>query len=444
MNRVLKEFINYVGSNTIGMIATAICILVDYWFIATAMGTDGLAALSLGLPIYAITWGLGIMLGVGGGAKYAEYYSIGDAKRANQAFTMTTIVGVLFFLPLILAGVFLSGGLAQLVGSEGTLLPMVTGYIRLILLFSPGFMIYNIFESFTRNDDSPIAAMISSIIYNVMNIVFDAIFIFGLGLGMNGAALATGAASICALIYLVLYWLYKKDTFKFVKTRLRWKEVLSICVIGLPSFNSEFLYGFIHITFNITFINLAGNVGAAAFGIVASLSALSFYMFQGIGQGIQPLASYYYGVKERGNLKRVLKYALVTCAIFSVLILGVIFAYTDSITSLLNTQQDESLRILANEGAKIYFIAFPFVGITTIAIAFLSVTSAPKVALILSVLQNGVLLIPLILLLSFLFGINGAWSSYAVSEFILVIASIYFIIQAMREKSLKERREIKP
>ena len=72
MNDVLKYFTKYVGSNVIGMVATAVCILADYWFIAVALGSDGLAALSTGLPVYSITWGIGIMLGVGGGAKYAH------------------------------------------------------------------------------------------------------------------------------------------------------------------------------------------------------------------------------------------------------------------------------------------------------------------------------------------------------------------------------------
>ena len=429
---VFKNFVKYVGANSIGMIATAICILVDYWFIATAMGTAGLAALSLGLPVYSITWGIGMMLGVGGGAKYAELQAVGDVAGANKIFTMTLKLGLIVMVPLFLCGLFLGEHISALFGGTGQILPMVTSYVRTLLLLSPGLILYNIFESFTRNDDAPRAAMVSSIIYNVMNLVLDALFIFGFRWGMFGAALATTLACLCALLYLVVYWLLRKTNFRLVKARIVGAQAKAICLIGLPSFNSEFLYGFIHITFNVTFLALAGTLGVAAFGIVSSLAGLSFYMFSGIGQGIQPLASYYYGVKDKLSLKKLLKYALGTSVGLSAITIAVIFLFTDPITSFLNTEQDAALSRLANEGVRIYFIAYVFVGITTVALAFLSVTSAPKTALVLSILQNGALLIPLIFLLSRLFGIYGAWASYPASEFLLVLASVLFLFRANR------------
>ena len=430
MSEVAKNFVKYVGLNTIGMISTAICILVDYWFIATAMGTDGLAALSIGLPVYSITWGIGMMLGVGGGAKYAELQAVGKEEQANKIFTMTMKLGVIVIIPLVLTGIFLGGQISSLLGGEGHILPMVTSYVRVILLMSPGLIIYNIFESFTRNDDAPKAAMISSVIYNIMNLVLDALFIFGFGWGMFGAALATTMACLCALLYLVVCWRMRKTNFRLVKAKMVLGQAKSICEIGLPSFNSEFLYGFIHITFNLTLLSLAGYVGVAAFGIVSSVSNVAFYMFSGIGQGIQPLASYYYGMKESVNLKKVLNYSVITSVGLAVITIASVFLFADAITSFLNTEQDAILSTIASEGVRIYFIAYLFVGITTIAIAFLSVTSAPKAALVISVLQNGALLIPLVFIMSRLFGIYGAWASYPVSELLLVIVSLFYLSRA--------------
>ena len=430
MSETIKYFFKYVGTNTVGMIATAVCILVDYWFIATAMGTDGLAALSIGLPVYSITWGIGVMLGVGGGAKYAELHAEGNVSEANKAFTTAIKLGAIVVIPLILLGVFFGGRISMLLGGEGDVLSMVTSYVSIILLLSPGVIAFAIFESFTRNDDSPNAAMISSIVFNAMNIILDAIFIFGFGWGMFGAALATTLACFIAALYLIVHWLFKKDSFRFVRVKMAWAQVKTICVIGLPSFNSEFLYGFVHIIFNLTLFSLAGNIGVAAFGVVSSLANLSFYILSGIGQGIQPLASYYYGAKEKLNLKSVLKYALVASIGFSIIIIAVAYLFTDHITSFLNTEQDAALSYVANAGLRIYFIAYIFTGVTTIAVSFLSVTSAPKAALVISVLQNGVIIIPLVLIMSRIFGIHGVWASYPVAELLLVVASIYFLYRA--------------
>ena len=430
MSEVFKYFVKYVGTNTVGMIATAICILVDYWFIATAMGTDGLAALSIGLPIYSITWGIGVMLGVGGGAKYAEYHAAGDEYGANKAFTTTVKLGIIVVIPLVLLGIFFGDAISMLLGGEGYVLSMVASYVSIILLFSPGVIAFAIFESFTRNDDSPKAAMISSIVFNAMNIVLDAVFIFGFGWGMFGAALATTLACLCATLYLLAHWRFKKVSFRFVRVKMALEQMKSICIIGLPSFNNEFLYGFIHIIFNLTLFSLAGNIGVAAFGIVSSIANLSFYILSGIGQGIQPLASYYYGAKEKLNLKSVLKYALITSIGFSVIIIAVGYLFTDPITSLLNTEQDAYLSHIANAGLRIYFTAYIFTGITTIAVSFLSVTSAPKAALVISVLQNGVIIIPLVLIMSRIFGIYGVWASYPAAELLLVVAGIFFLYRA--------------
>ena len=430
MSETFKYFVKYVGTNTIGMIATAVCILVDYWFIATAMGTDGLAAFSIGLPIYSFTWGIGVLLGVGGGAKYAELHAEGNAAEANKIITTTIKLGAIVTIPLILLGVFFGSRISMLLGGQGDVLGMVTIYVSIILLLSPGVIAFAIFESFTRNDDSPKAAMISSIVFNAMNIILDAIFIFGFGWGMFGAALATTLACLSAALYLIAHWWFKKDTFRFVRAKIAWAQVKSICVIGMPAFNSEFLYGFIHIIFNLTLFSLAGNVGVAAFGIVSSLAGLSFYILSGIGQGIQPLASYYYGAKERLNLKNVLKYALIVSIGFSIIIIAAGYLFTEQITSFLNTEQDADLSSVANAGLRIYFLAYIFTGITTVAVSFLSVTSAPKAALVISILQNGVIIIPLVLIMSRIFGIYGVWASYPVAELLLVVASIYFLRRA--------------
>ncbi|MCL2578405.1 MAG: MATE family efflux transporter [Oscillospiraceae bacterium] len=430
MSEVLKSFIKYVGLNITGMVVTAVAIFTDYWFIATAMGTNGLTSLSLAVPVYSILWGIGLLLGVGGGAKYAELKAAGEQAKANKFFTITVKMGVMVIVPIILAGAFLGTQISMLLGAEGQVISMTASYIRVLLLLSPGIIMYNIFEGFTRNDGSPKAAMISSVIYSVMNIVWDYIFIFVLGWGMFGAALATTFAALCALGYLLVYWLQKRSGFRLAKVQVRLRHVIPICIVGGSSFMGEFLYGFVLIAFNLTLLNLAGNVGVAAFGIVSSIAFIVTYIFFGIGQGIQPLASHYYGRQDSKNLRKVLNYSLITSAAVALIVIAGMFNFTETITAILNSEQDPILAELANEGIRIYFAAFLFAGITVIAVAFLSVTSAPKAALALSILQGGVLVVPLVFALSRLFGIWGVWLSYPISEVLLVVVSIYCLSKA--------------
>ena len=430
MSEVIRAFIKYVGLNITGMLVTAVAIFTDYWFIATAMGTDGLTALSLAVPIYSILWGLGLLLGVGGGARYAELKAEDKDNSANKMFTITMKMGCIVVTPLVILGALWGTQISVLLGAEDYVISMTASYIRVLLLLSPGIIVYNIFESFTRNDGSPKAAMVSSVIYSIMNIVWDYVFIFIFGWGMFGAALATTFACLCALCYLVVYWWQDKVDFRFVKTRVKLNQVVPICIIGGSSFMGEFLYGFVLIAFNLTLLNLAGNVGVAAFGIVSSIAFIVTYIFFGIGQGIQPLASYYYGRHDNENLKKIMVYAIITSVTIAVIVIVGMFNFTESITAILNSEHDPILAELANEGIRIYFAAFIFAGVTIIAVAFLSVTSAPKVALTLSILQGGALVVPFVFILSWIFGVFGVWLSYPVSEILLVLFSIFFLVKA--------------
>ena len=318
----------------------------------------------------------------------------------------------------------------MLLGAREHILPMTAGYIRTLLLLSPGVIFYSILEAFARNDEAPRIAMISAVLYNAMNIVFDYIFILVFGWGMMGAALATSLASFCALLYLSTHWLRGKMNFRFVKAKLMQKQVQSICEIGAPPLLNDLLYGLVLITFNLTLLSLKGNVGVAAFGIISSIAFVALFIFIGLGQGIQPLASHYYGTRDKQRLGTLLKYSIVTSISVAIVVIAAIFLFADLITSILNYDQDMVLAELANEGVRIYFTAFLFAGITIVSIAFLGVTSMPKTAVILSILRGGALVIPLVFLLSRAFGVAGVWFAYPLAELLLVIVSISCLLYA--------------
>jgi len=412
------------------MISTAVFIFVDYWFVSMAMGTDGLTSLGLGVPIFSLTFGLGLMLGVGGGARYAFFRAQGEQDQANQTFTTTLKMGCMIAIPLVLFGGFFATQISMLLSAREHILPMTAGYIRTLLLLSPGVIFYSILEAFARNDEAPRIAMISAVLYNAMNIVFDYIFILVFGWGMMGAALATSLASFCALLYLSTHWLRGKMNFRFVKAKLMQKQVQSICEIGAPPLLNDLLYGLVLITFNLTLLSLKGNVGVAAFGIISSIAFVALFIFIGLGQGIQPLASHYYGTRDKQRLGTLLKYSIVTSISVAIVVIAAIFLFADLITSILNYDQDMVLAELANEGVRIYFTAFLFAGITIVSIAFLGVTSMPKTAVILSILRGGALVIPLVFLLSRAFGVAGVWFAYPLAELLLVIVSISCLLYA--------------
>jgi len=436
-NAVGKTFAKYISLNIIGMISASALVFIDAIFISIALGADGLTAISLTSPIFSLVFGLGLMLGEGGGSKYAALMAAEKEEKANAFFTISFRTCFIIAVPLVIAGIFFSELISTLLGAQGYILPMVAGYARVFLTFSPIVILYYALESFVRNDGSPGVAMVSSVIFYTLNIALDYIFIIEMGLGMFGSGLATVVASFCAVLYLFYHW-YKKAHFHFTLVFVAAKKSKEIFAIGAPSLVGNLLTGLNILVFNLLFLRHLGNLGVAAFGIVSTLSIVVGAVFAGIAQGMQPMASHFFGKNDIKNMNKVLKYSVMTSLCIALFFIAVVFLFTEPIISILNREQDavlaSQLALLSINGVRIYFTAFIFVGVTLVSTYFLAATGAPKRALILSILQNGGI-IPFVFLAAFIADVTGIWASYPVYEMLLLFVTVWFLIRANKSTS---------
>ena len=373
-----------------------------------------------------------MLLGEGGGSKYAANMAAEKSEKANAFFTVATKTCLIIALPLVVAGLFFANPVSALLGAQGHILPMVADYTRVLLVFSPVIMMYYAFESFVRNDGTPGIAMVSSVILYAINILLDYIFILRMGLGMFGSGLATALASSLALSYLLLHW-RKKARFQLAPVFAAIKKTRAVFAIGAPTFVAQFLGGLNSLAFNWLFLRQLGNIGVAAFGIVSTLSIVLYCVFTGIAQGMQPMASHYYGKNDDKNLKKVLSLSIATSVGAALLGIVVVFLFTGELVSIFNQEPDAALSAqlasLSMTGARIYFPAFVFVGVTIIITYFLAATGAPKRALVLSALQSGGI-IPVAIILAYFMGANGIWASHPIFEMTLIVLSFVFLVRA--------------
>jgi len=432
MDNLLKNYVKYVSLNILGMVSIAICIFIDTYFISKALGVEGLTALNLAIPIYSTLNGIGLMLGVGGGARYASLKAGKRQQEANKVFTTALITGMVIAAIWMSIGLLFAKPIASAFGAEGQVLIMTTGCLQILLFLCPGLILSNTLAGFMRNDEKPRLAMISTIILSVLNVVFDYLFIFILDLGMGGAALATSLASICSLLFLLACWWSNKTNLSWVRGIGSLKRVKEICETGAPALIGELSSAIVMTAFNLIILNLKGNVGVAAFGIVANLSFIVIAIFTGISQGMQPLISLYYGQNKKKPLRTIFQYSLLTVTGFAVLTYGISFFFTDTLTSIFNQEQDLTLATLANEGVKLYFIGFLFVGFNVISTTFLSITGHVRMGLTLSLLRGGVLIVPLVMIFANLWGIVGVWLSYPVAELLIMIISSYYLVGLLK------------
>ena len=297
-------------------------------------------------------------------------------------------------------------------------------YLQVILLFAPMFMINNLLLCFIRNDGAPQLSMAAMIGGSLSNIILDYVFMFPLGMGIFGAAFATGLAPVVSILILLPFLLKKKNQFHFKKCRLSRKLSLEIFSSGLPSLITEVSSGIVMIIFNTIILNISGNIGVAAYGVIANLSLVVIAIYTGIAQGIQPILSSNYGAKNKKNISDTLKYAMTTVFIISVCIYLCIFFGAEIIVQIFNNEQNEILQNIAVTGLKIYFLACVFAGFNIVISVYFTSISYPVPAHIISILRGFILIIPIAFILSNLGGIMGVWLVFPSTELIVALIGI--------------------
>lgn len=424
----LKEFLKYTVLNITGMIGLSCYILADTFFVSQGLGTAGLAALNLAIPIFSFIHGCGLMLGMGGATWYSIFRAQKSQDKCDQIFThmlLTTLAAAGLF---VFAGLFLSATLTRLLGADAETMRMTHTYLQVLLLFSPAFMLNDLLTCFVRNDGNPRLSMLSMLLGSLSNIVLDYLFIFPLHMGILGAVLATGAAPLTGISILSVHWIKKQNGFHIRKGRFHMKIILSGFKLGFSSLITEISSGFVIIVFNAIILGLTGNIGVAAYGVIANLSLVVVAIYTGVAQGMQPLASQAYGRGDKKYLCRLLQYGLISVLSLSVVIYIMLFSFAAPVVHVFNSEGNALLQQIAIPGLKLYFTAIPFAGINIVLTLFFTSTDRALPAQLISIARGFALIIPAAVILSAIAGMTGVWLAFPLAESVVFVLGIICLI----------------
>ena len=427
--RIGNLFLKYVSANVLGMIGYSCYILADTFFIARGIGADALAALNLVLPAYSLMNGTGLMIGMGAASRYTISSTKPEGTLHRTIFTQALYLAAFAAVIFSSGGIFLPDRIAAVLGANADTIGYATDYIRILLIFSPLFLGNNLLLSFVRNDGAPRLSMTGMIVGSLTNIVLDYVFIYPLGMGMTGAALATATAPVISMLIMSVHFIKKRNHFRPVRTRLsliRWGD---ICTLGVSSLVTELSSGVVIIVFNYLILGLNGNTGVAAYGILANIALVLVSIYTGIGQGVQPIVSRYAGKDGEEQRRSLRRYALATSLSFALLSYLLIAVFAVPLAELFNREHDPILTDIASNGMRIYFVSLFFSGINIVAAAFLSSADRPKQAFVISILRGFVLIIPVAWILSVLFGLTGIWMAVPVTEAIVCALALIFLFR---------------
>ena len=419
-----KSLYQYIAPNILAMVGMSCYILADTFFIATSQGINGITALNLALPIYGLIFAIGSMIGTGSAIRYtlAKATAQQETKKYfSNALIWDAIVSVIF----IAAGLFFPGQVMRVMGADAVIEAIGIPYIRIVLCFTPFFMMNYAFTAFVRNDNAPHIAMAATLLSSLFNIVFDYVFMFPLGMGMTGAALATAVSPIVSILICMVHYLSPKSSVAFHFMVPSVKMLISSCSLGVVAFVGEIASAVTTMVFNFVLLGLDGNTAVAAYGVIANTALVGTAIFNGVSQGLQPLASEAHARGEEHEKHQILIKSIVTGIILSIVLIGGVWFFASDITSAFNSEHSAQLAAYAIPGIRIYFIGFFAAGINIICAGFLSATDHAKESSIVAISRGIIAIIIFALVLPTFLGITGVWLAFPAAEAVTLLLAIF-------------------
>ena len=437
---VFTLFRKYFVPTLLGMLSMSAVTAIDGIFVGHGVGSDGIAAVNICVPLLMLFTGIGLMVGAGCSVVASIQLSRGKSKSARlnvtQALLFVTIVAL---IPSALMMAF-PAETARMLGSSEHLLPMVTDYL---LWFVPSwvFQIWITVPLFViRLDGAPKLAMLCSLITAVINVVLDWLFIFPFGWGVMGAAFATSisimAGGLVAMVYLLFYARHLRlQPLKWsVKSlRLSVRNIGYQCRIGPSALLGEATLAVLMFVGNQVFMSYLGDDGVGAFGIACYYIPFVFMVGNAIAQSAQPIISYNHGLHETARVRRAYLLALKTAVGCGTIFAFITALFSSEIVSMFIDRSYPAYEI-ASKGLPLYATGFIFFAINIVSIGYFQSVERARYATIITLLRGFVLLTACFFGLPLLFGNPSIWLATPLAELLTTLFILIIYIKAKRER----------
>ena len=419
----------------IAMTATSLYNIVDTIYIGHGCGALALGALTVAKPFMDICAAFGSLVGVGASSLLAIYLGEKDYEHANRVLGNVIVMNIILSAIVMAVGlIWLDPILMAFGASEATLL-YAHEYMEIILYGNVLTHIYFGLNAMLRSAGHPRFSMTATIVAVIINIILDPIFIFGLDMGVRGAALATVISQAVAVVWQLTKFMDKNELVRFHRGiwRLNRHITLRALAIGMSPFLYNIAHCFVVIIINNQLKNFGGDMAIASYGVINRLTFVFAMMVMGLNQGMQPIAGYNYGAKQ---FDRVLKSFYLTCA-YATGVMGIVFVLGECFPELMTRMFTHDVELIAQtvRPMRIVCSTMLIIGFQMVTgNLFTSVGKAGK-AIFLSLTRQVLYLIPLVLWLPTIFTspIDGVWWSIPISDTISAVTAIIVLLASRRK-----------
>lgn len=424
---VWRLLLQYAIPSVIAMTATSLYNITDSVFIGQGVGALAISGLAITFPLMNLGAAFGSLVGVGASTLMSLRLGQKDYKTANRilgnVFVLNIILGIVYSV-IVLS--FLDPILYFFGASEDTL-PYAHDYMVIISLGNLVTHMYLGLNALLRAIGEPKKAMTTTILSVIINAILTPIFIYGLNLGIRGAAIATVLSQTSMLLWQIKIFSNKNSLVHLKKNTFSLKRriVLDSLAIGVSPFSMNVAASVIVIIINQSLSRHGGDLAVGAFGIINRVMFLFAMVVMGLNQGMQPIAGYNYGARQTDRVTKVLTHTiLLATGVMSIgFLVGELFPH--AVASIFT--RDEGLIDIAVTGIRIVFITGPIVGFQMVASNFFQSIGKPGKAIYLSLTRQVLFLLPALLILPSIFGVKGVWMSVPTADLLASLNAGYLL-----------------
>ncbi len=436
--KIQKLLLRLSFPSMIAMFANALYNIVDTIFVGKGVGSLGIAAVAIVLPIMAIVSSFAHLIGIGTSTLISRQLGRGKTEEVNKiagnGFLMIILVGFFFsFIGLMFTDPILRG-----FGATETILPYAHRFGKIIFIGMLWFPFCVSTSNYLRAEGNARDAMNAMLIGILLNVILDYILIFPLQMGIRGAAIATIAGKFATLIYLVIYFLQRKSiiSFSFQKLRIQ-KHILKPTVsVGLSGFGMRSSSSVANVVLNHTLGSLGGDMAIAIFGIIYKITLFLGMPLFGLNQGMLPIVGYNYGADKRDRIVKTIKLGYSYSLIYGIIAVVLFMVFSKEVFALFTNEA--TLLEHGPRALRIIISMMWLMGIATCTMGVHQAMGKAKSAFILAIQRWVLLIVPLILVLPKIgnLGLDGVWYAFPIADFTAALIASLLVYKTLKKENI--------
>lgn len=425
MSAKAKSLFRYIFPAVGGLFVTYLYNVVDGIFVGRGIGSAALGAVNIGVPFITFVVAIAAMFPMGGATVVAIRMGRGDKNGANHAFMTAFALTVLLSAILMVVGMAFSKEIVNISGASklsDEMRTMSAEYLFYYSAFSIPMLMSTCLSVFVRNDGSPTLSFVGMCVGAASNIFLDWLFIFPLGMGVIGAAVASGLGQLFSCAVLLSHFVRKKGSLRIRPFKINATLVGKICKRGMPEAVSQLTTPVTAFCYNLMLASLIGDIGISTFSVLSFIYSLANAILSGVAQGLQPLWGNSYGKRATDEMKYFFHYGAVINFALSILIYILLCCFDEPVIRIFN--QDVNLVDTASKALPLFAVSFVPMALNLIYTAFMFSTKRTAQANVIAICRGIVLKAAAIFCIPVLFGNGTIWLAPFVAEMFTLILAV--------------------